>query len=214
MARLFFFLSLTFLFSIANAQTIPTPRGDRFLEEVSGDLDKDGKPEKVIVYNTSDSAEYGTTREIVVFKLTGTKWTVLKKSRNAVLASQEGGMMGDPFGSIEIKNGILLVHQAGGSSWKWGYTDKYRFQNNTFQLIGFTTTYGKNCEYWGSFDFNLSTGQINYKKETCNEDGEDPKVVKTEKETFFKKGIFLNLENRKTNEIIITSPKYKEKLYL
>lgn len=41
-------------------------------------------------------------------------------------------MMGDPFGEIEIKNGILLVSQNGGSSWKWGHTDKYRYQDENF----------------------------------------------------------------------------------
>lgn len=56
-------------------------------------------------------------------------------------------MMEDPYGEITIEKGILSISQNGGSSWKWGFTDKYRFQNNKFELISYTSNYGKLCEY-------------------------------------------------------------------
>ena len=74
--------------------------------------------------------------------------------------------MGDPFEGIEIKNGILIINHWGGSSWKWSLSDKYRFQNNQFQLIGHTSNCGKPCEYWMNCDFNISTGKVIIKKET------------------------------------------------
>jgi len=106
---------------------------------------------------------------LIIYKLQGKEWTVWKKSDQALYGSRDGGMMGDPFGDIEIKNGILLISQNGGSSWKWGHTDKYRFQNGAFYLIGYAGTYGKPCEYWTEEDFNLSTGKLVVKKEyeTC-----------------------------------------------
>ncbi len=135
------------------------------------------------------------------------------KSRNAILKSQEGGMMGDPFGDVEIKNGLLNIYFEGGSSWKWNYTDKYRFQNNTFQLIGHTSYYGKLCEYWQQFDYNISTGKIVYKKEFEDCDN-GQKITKTEKETFIAKPISVNIQNRFPSEIKITSPRLKVDLYL
>ena len=189
------------------------PDGFEILEEKMGDLDRDGIAEKVIVYNTTDTTEDGIVREIRVLKRSGTKWNLWKKSRNAVLKSREGGMMGNPFEGIEITNGILIISFSGGSSWKWFYADKYRFQHNEFELIGHSNTYGKLCEYWTNLDFNLSTGKIVYKKEF--EDCEkEQKIYKTENETFYKKRISINLNNRNLKDIKIISPKYKHEIYL
>jgi len=202
---LFFFGFITF------AQRNYIPKGYKIIEEKKGDLDNDGINEKVIVFETSDSTDFGYIREIQILKKSNTEWIEWKKSRNAILKSQDGGMMGDPYGDIEIKNGILIINQNGGSSWKWGYTDKYRFQNNEFELIGYTSNYGKLCEYWANFDFNLSTGKIIYKKEfeDCDKNQE---IYKTEKETFYKKGFKINLENRNSEKFKIISPKNKFEL--
>ena len=124
--------------------------------------------------------------------------------------------MGDPFENIEIAQGILLISQSGGSSWKWGYTDKYRFQNNSFELIGHTSKAGKPCERWVSYDYNLSTGNIEYRKEyeKCDDKG-GQQVYKKEAETFrYKLTEKITLATRKADEIKIVTPKYKEELYL
>jgi nuclear transport factor 2 (NTF2) superfamily protein len=126
-------------------------------------------------------------------------------------------MMGDPFQEIEIKNGILLITQAGGSSWKWGHTDKYRFQHNRFELIGFSGNYGKNCEYWTDVDYNLATGKIVITKEyeQCDDSGDMLKVYKKENETFTKKLTeTIHLGNRNQAEVKIVSPKYRHEIYL
>lgn len=142
-----------------------TPKGYKIITELEGNLNTDIAYEKVVVYNTTDTTDYGVVRELQILKKNKGKWELWKTSRNALLASKDGGMSGDPFGSIEIENGILLINQNGGSSWKWDYTDKYRFQNNEFELIGISGVYGKLCEYWVDIDFNLSTGKIIYIKE-------------------------------------------------
>jgi len=194
-------------------QDIFHPSGLYSMAEASGDLDKDGFPEKVIVYDTHDTTDNGTIRELWIFKRNNGIWQVWTKSRNAILKSEEGGMMGDPFGDVQIKNGVLNISFSGGSSWKWNHTDRYRFQNNTFQLIGYTSYYGKLCEYWEQFDYNISTGKIIYKKEYENcDDGQ--KITKTERETFVNKTISLNIQNRYPCSISIKTPKLKRDLYL
>ena len=196
-----------------SSQQPPVPTGYQLLEEKTGDLDKDGIPEKAIVYNTTDSTEDGFTREIFILKKKGDQWITWKRSLNAVLKSQEGGMMGDPFQGIEIRNGLLIISLSGGSSWKWSHEDKYRFQNNEFELIGYSSLAGKPCEYWTTIDFNLSTGKMIYKKEyeDCDKGQE---IYKKEEEIFYKKGIKLNLMNRNLQDIKIKLPKYKHELYL
>jgi len=184
------------------------------LEEKVGDLDKDGIPEKVIVYNTTDTTTYGIVRELQILKKKANQWIIWKKSRNAVLKSEEGGMMRDPFDGVEIKNGLLILNFSGGSMRKWKYKDKYRYQNNEFELVRHTSTNLSLCAYKTDFDFNLSTGKIKYKKEYETCDNKWHEIYKRENETFYKKGIKINLNNRHLKEIKIISPKFGYVLYL
>lgn len=210
MKAIFCILSITLSF-FCYAQKEFQPDGATIIETIDGDLDGDQIPEKVIFYNTRDSTEYGNIREIQILKKINEKWTILEKSRNAILKSNDGGMMGDAYQSTEIKNGILMITQAGGSSWKLDYTDKYRFQNGRFELIGYSSSSGKPEEYWTDIDFNLSTGKLIFEKEVENR----KEYGDSRKETVIKKGIKLNLQNRNQKERIeILLPKTKEKVYL
>lgn len=208
--RKIFFLLFVACGAFCFAQEQLQPAGSTVLETVDGDLDGDKIPEKVIVYNTKDTTDMGNIREIQILKKVNGKWTILEKSRNAVMESRAGGMMGDPYGETKIEKGILIISQNGGSSWKWDVTDKYRFQNGHFELIGTSSTSGRPGDYWKDVDFNLSTGQLNYSKEVENKD----EYGKSLKETYIKKGLKLNLQNRnqeKQQKIIL--PKTKEEVY-
>jgi hypothetical protein len=205
-------------FNTSFAQETTIPKQYQSIKEVEGDLDKDGISEKVVVYNMSDKEVEtdGIDRELVIFKKIKNKWNIWHRSANAVGNSRDGGMMGDPFEDIEIKNGVLLVYESGGSSWKWFHTDKYRYQNKRFELIGYTSNYGKLCEYWENIDFNIATGKIVVKKEyeSCETD-QSQEVYKTENENFsYKLSKKITLDNRKTIDVKIITPKYKHELYL
>lgn len=196
-----------------NAQTLPVPKGYELLNDIQGDLNKDGIKERVLVYNTADTTEDGIVRELQLFKRFNNHWKLWIKNRNTIRKSWEGGMMGDPYEGIEIKNGLLRISFSGGSSWKWNYTDIYRFQNHDFWLIGYTGLFGKLCEYWQTVDFNLITGKIIMTKEF--EDCEkDQQVYKRENEIFFKKGVQIRMIERNNRSCKIVSPKYKHQVYL
>ncbi|WP_278353911.1 hypothetical protein [Chryseobacterium gleum] len=205
---LFLLLMVCGVFCFAQEQL--QPAGSTVIETVDGDLDGDKIPEKVIVYNTKDTTDMGNIREIQILKKVNGKWTILEKSRNAVMESRAGGMMGDPYGETKIEKGILIISQNGGSSWKWNVTDKYRYQNGHFELIGISSTSGRLGDYWKDIDFNLSTGQLNYSKEVEN----TAEYGKSLKETYIKKGVKINLQNRnqeKQQKIVL--PKTKEEVY-
>lgn len=188
---------------------------ERNLIEIYGDLDKDKKEEKVVVTELNEVGENGKKRELSIYKKQNSDWVLLVASKSAVLESEAGGMMGDPFISkqIEIKNGVLIIYHDGGSSWKWNTTHKYRFQNNQFELIGYHSYSGKLCEYWEDFEYNLSTGKIIYSKvfESCeNEEQVASKIIK---ETCNKKLKTLpTLKNINTIERKIITPKNKVEL--
>ena len=76
------------------------------------------------------------------------------------MRSKDGGMMDDPYGGIKTERGCLVIYHGGGSSWKWSYTHRYRFQNEAFELIGATIIHGKLGVEWNEYDYNLSTGKI------------------------------------------------------
>ena len=203
-------------FAVSQDNLVPAKY--KSLGEALGDLDKDGIDEKVVVYNVDLDTSYyvAIDRELIIFKKVKNNWVIWQRSMKAVGDTKSGGMMGDPFEEVQIKNGILYIYQSGGSNWKWRKIDKYRFQNNHFELIGYNNFSGKPCEYWEDFDYNLSTGSINVKKEyeTCED--EDQVISKKENESFIHKlKSKITLQNRMRDEPVeITSPKYKHTLYL
>ena len=187
------------------------------LVDIYGDLTKDKIDERVIVTELDEVGDFGKVRLLQVFTKKNNKWFELASSNSAILGSEGGGMMGDPFisKSIKINNGILEISQDGGSSWKWFVTHKYRYQKNTFELIGFEHTYGKPCEYFQEINYNLSTGKIIFKKEFESCEDENQTKLKVEKEEFIKK--LTPLPNFKTihkKEFKIITPKYKKEIYI
>ena len=96
-------------------EIILTPKSFKVLDETKGDLDKDGVFEKVIVYDTEKETDLGTERQIFIYKKTNDKWKLWKKSVGAILPSQHGGMMGDPFERISIERNCIVINHFGGS---------------------------------------------------------------------------------------------------
>jgi len=121
MKKVFQILLIVLFSSIAVlGQEIPIPENYTIVDSVSGDLDKDGIKEYVVAFNTkkeNDTFE-SIPRELRIYKKEKENWILWKISGQALYGSQDGGMMGDPFGQIEIKNGILLISQNGGSRFK------------------------------------------------------------------------------------------------
>lgn len=209
-------LILFFCSIIVNGQVIPIPENYLIIDSVSGDLDKDGKNELVVVCDTKKKEDENESvpRELIIYKFNDGKLIPWRTSGQAIYGSRDGGMMGDPFGDIEIRNGILLISQNGGSSWKWAHTDSYRYQNGEFYLIGYTSNYGKLCEYWTNVDFNLSTGKMIVRKEYEDCERSEQGIYKRENETIYRKGIKITIGNRNEKEVKLVTPKYKHEVYI
>lgn len=163
-----------------NSQIIQTPQGFKILDEKEGDLDNDGIPEKVIVYDTEKETDMGTERQLYIYKKNNAQWELWKKSVGAILPSQHGGMMGDPFEGISIDRNSVVINHSGGSRQRWYYTHRFRFQNDAFQLIGATVNFGSPCDYFFNFDYNLSSGKIIYEEETADCEKEKSKIERKE----------------------------------
>ena len=192
-------------------QAVPIKK-EFVLDEKIGDLDRDGVEEKVTVVSLPDSPGKAMIRELRVFKKYGWDWKLWTSSVKAILPFQEGGTLGDPFEYIEIDRGILYIRQSGGNAWKWGQTDKYRFQRGAFELIGYTSFYGRPCEYWAGFDFNIAARKVIYKKEYENCSLKKEKSKKEQENFKYRLKKKITLENRYESYTTITSPKLKQEI--
>ena len=153
------------------------PKGYTLLSQASGDLNKDGIDEKVVVLNNGIVSDFGEERTILIFKVDNGAWKMWERSTGAILSSDSGGMMGDPFQSIAVENGAIVINHFGGSSSKWDLTHRFRYQNDNWELIGATSisSYFTELE---TFDYNLTSGNVIYKKEEIGYDDKDNQVVK------------------------------------
>ena len=149
---------------IASLPRIATPKGYREIGTADGDLDKDGTPERVIIFDTGNPTDMGTEREIRIYRAAADEWQLWHSSIGAVMPSEHGGAMGEPFRSVDVERGAIVLKHSGGSRAKWAHTPRYRFQDGAFHLIGTTTTTDIPNDVSDEFDYNLSTGRATYKK--------------------------------------------------
>jgi hypothetical protein len=149
------------------------PAGCTELGRASGDLDKDGQDELVVGYTGAQSSELGSMRRLVIYKAGPKSWKSWHESSGPLLPSQQGGASGDPFQSIAIENGAIVINHAGGSRERWDYVHRYRLNAAKWELIGATITTGEPCDTFTTLDFNLSTGQVDLERESnnCDETG-------------------------------------------
>lgn len=110
---------------------------------IQGDLNQDGLNDQAVVLQQNDVPADGSTPNRMLLIAFAQKDGSLKevvRSDKAILRSDEGGVMGDPFDNMEIRNGSLYLHFWGGSREKWDQEFQFRYQDHGFFLIGATLT--------------------------------------------------------------------------
>lgn len=138
--------------------------------EVSGDLNRDRFPDKVVITQDTlaDTAPYRL--EIFFGKPDGT--SKLAVTANKIIPPQypDGRNAYDTgigFSGVTIKNGVLSVNM---ELLRGHYEHKFRFQNGHFELIGFSEVSSDGHGVLESVDYNLSTGARIEKEERYGED--------------------------------------------
>lgn len=119
------------------------PKNYSVLGSESGDLNLDGindyilvlkKDDEEILSNVVDNPERRPL--LILLRNKNNKLQLVKRNDNTVYCVDCGGMMGDPFTGITIKNGYFSVEHYGGSAWRWTkiITYKYSKQENEWFL--------------------------------------------------------------------------------
>ena len=113
------------------------------LDTAAGDLNLDGIPDLILVLRKngedtlSDVIDHPEKRPLLILlRDTDNELKLTRKNDNTVLCIDCGGVMGDPYMGITIRNGYFSVEHYGGSSWRWTRIITYKFskQDNEWYL--------------------------------------------------------------------------------
>ncbi|MBV6881924.1 hypothetical protein NG800_018815 [Epilithonimonas ginsengisoli] len=167
MKHFFSFFAIIF-FSALQSQELKDftiPKGYKKILETKGDLDKDGKDETVLVFNTDktpDSESPGLVRKFYILKNVNGKLKIWKENSNLIFDSKEGFYPESNELELNIKNNYLVIFQSYFSNSRHTVTSKntYRFQNGDFYLIGALVKFDDTCEFNFSDEINFSTGKV------------------------------------------------------
>lgn len=127
------------------------PKGYVLFEQVSGDLNKDGLADKVLVIKGTDKSkviqdEYRGTldrnrRGIIVLLNKKDHYELAVKNYDCFSSENEdGGVYFAPELSVEIKKGNLYIKYGHGRYGYWFYT--FRLKDADFELIGYDESNG------------------------------------------------------------------------
>lgn len=141
------------------------PAGWEIIARASGDLNQDGKPDKVVIIDSADSNEETAPRPrlLIVLLADGDpfQFVVSAVSYNSVRPRHTGGVLGDPFEELKIERGTFVISHYAGSRNRWGFKHRYRWQNDGWSLIGRTTiTHDTLSPEYHEKDENLITGRV------------------------------------------------------
>ncbi len=108
------------------------PAGYQILDVATGDLNRDAYPDKLVVLDTVlvDSLRRESEARRPLLLLIGRPdggYTLAARNDYAVLCSSCGGIMGDPYQQLVIKNGYFSVEHSGGSAWRWTYIVTFKY---------------------------------------------------------------------------------------
>lgn len=115
------------------------PKGWEIIGQAKGDVNKDGLDDFVLVIkdieeDMNDDKEYPRLL-LVLFSTKEKSFVLYISTANAVLCKKCGGVSGDPFQSLAIKNGEISVEHYGGSAERWGISAFFKWDGKDLMLL-------------------------------------------------------------------------------
>jgi len=212
-----------FLFTFSYSQELKDfiiPKGYEKILETKGDLDKDGKDEIIMVFNTGkiiNNISQGLERKLYILKNINGKLKVWKEHSNLLFDSREGFYPESNELELSIKNNCLIIFQSYFSNSRHTVTSKntYRFQNGDFFLIGAMVNFDDTCEFNFSNEINFSTGKVIVEETYSDCDsGYEREIPKNYyKEFTYKIPKLIKMKDYKMGENEIKIPNSKKSFY-
>ncbi len=101
---------------------------------VKGDIDGDGRLDMAItgLVNWSEDSQWSGERFIYPF-ISRQDGSFIPLTPLETLGPGMGGVYGDPYQGTIITDGMLVIQVYGGSNWRWGSTDIYKYEDGEMQ---------------------------------------------------------------------------------
>jgi hypothetical protein len=125
------------------------PKGYKIFEEITGDLNKDGRPDRVIIIKATnkdsivDVENHGkldrNRRGVIILFDKKNGYVLATKNYNCFSSENEdGGVYTPPDLWLYVKKGNLYIHYAHGRYGYWRYV--FRYKQSDFELIGYDSS--------------------------------------------------------------------------
>ncbi|MDD2476635.1 MAG: hypothetical protein PHI32_12075 [Dysgonamonadaceae bacterium] len=98
---------------------LPLISGYSLISVATGCLNADNRSDLALVVEHTPGDVLGTRTLYVLLQNSDGTYKVSLKNSNVISGNEEGGVWGDPFKDIVIKDGILNVDEYGGSNFRW-----------------------------------------------------------------------------------------------
>jgi hypothetical protein len=110
------------------------PTNFSLLDSICGDLNLDEINDYILVLKKNGEDSLSKVVDdperrplLILLREKDNKLKLVRRNDNTVSCIDCGGMMGDPFMGITIKNGYFSVEHYGGSAWRWYRIITYKF---------------------------------------------------------------------------------------
>lgn len=163
--------------NLPNSVTQHIPAGYCAIDTAIGDLNNDPFPDMLLVLaNKNEEAlaiENDSSKNIrrPLLLLIGSsdgEYKLAARNDNIVYDIVSGGVMGDPFVGITLKNGYFSIEHYGGSAWRWDHIITFK--------------YSKQKKYWYLHKESKSTFNINFMNEDSSIDSQIKWIFTTTKD--------------------------------
>lgn len=142
-------------------------KGERFIVLVLGhDIE-----------NNTDSFS-DNNRPCIILKENNGVLQQIARNDNLILCKNCGGVFGDPYEGVELKGNVLTISNYGGSAWRWSNVHTFRYENNSWNLIGATYDY-----YFNAKDCNGEVGAAGRQFEDINFASGKMQIIHTKDES-------------------------------
>src|SRR5688572_3252328 len=126
-------------YSAGQSQTLASfiPDGFSILDSASGDINKDGTTDLlVILKNNLEETNSDTTRPLLILTGSGPGlYDLSGRNDSVVLCKACGGVFGDPYAGMTVKNNFFSVEHYGGSNWRWTRIITFRYDLKLKQVL-------------------------------------------------------------------------------
>jgi hypothetical protein len=131
-------LSLSQVALRADALVLFVPRGWKIEKQKSGDLNRDKKPDAVLVLVGNKSSAAARQRALVVLLREGKGWHLTGFNNSLLLGTRDGGAfygVSETPVDVSIQQGVLIVEQESGSREVEHTTHKFRFDARQSRML-------------------------------------------------------------------------------